>query len=222
MSYLNHAQDPRRRAAALTATVAVHALLGVAVITGLTIAGTDKVEDGWDPFVVTPDRPKDPPPPPPDTPDARSDSVITAPLPPLDLRPADPVVDAVLPDATPEPFTPLPDPGPPLTLDPPPRPTFAAKKVVPSNNAGSWVTTEDYPASELRNEVEGLTGYRLVIGTNGRVASCEIVRSSGSNRLDDAACRRISQRARFDPATDETGGKVVGTYAGTVKWEIPD
>ena len=41
-------------------------------------------------------------------------------------------------------------------------------------------------------------------------------------RLDDAACRRISQRARFDPATDETGGKVVGTYAGTVKWEIPD
>ena len=62
----------------------------------------------------------------------------------------------------------------------------------------------------------------MIVGTNGKVSSCEITRPSGNGQLDGATCRYISQRARFDPATDDTGAKVVGTYSGTVSWEIPD
>jgi protein TonB len=72
------------------------------------------------------------------------------------------------------------------------------------------------------NEIEGTVGYRLVIGTNGRVASCELTRPSGNKALDDATCRLIASRARFEAATDETGAKVMGTYTGSVRWEIPD
>jgi protein TonB len=53
------------------------------------------------------------------------------------------------------------------------------------------------------------------------VQACEVIRSSGSASLDKAACDNVSRRARFDAATDESGAKVVGTYASSVKWQIP-
>ena len=69
---------------------------------------------------------------------------------------------------------------------------------------------------------EGSVGYRLVIGTAGRVSSCELTRPSGQRALDDATCRLIAGRARFEPATDETGAKVLGTFIVSVRWEIPE
>ena len=52
--------------------------------------------------------------------------------------------------------------------------------------------------------------------------ACEIVKSSGFRRLDDAACRLVTNRARFEPATDRFGEKVVGSYSNSVSWEMPD
>src|SRR5690606_844924 len=80
----------------------------------------------------------------------------------------------------------------------------------------------DYPRRAILDSAEGTVAFRLVIGTNGQVSSCELTRPSGHRALDDATCRLISRRARFDPATDETGSKVLGTYTGSVKWELPD
>ena len=61
MSYLDQAQDPRRRAAALTATVAIHAALGVLVVAGLTIAGYKQI-DPYNPIIEFPTEPPPPPP----------------------------------------------------------------------------------------------------------------------------------------------------------------
>lgn len=219
MSYRNHAQDPTRRAVALAATVAIHALIGVAIVTGLTINGTIKPRDFIPTFNVDPDQPPPPDPVPPDP--AKPDSVVIAPRPSFDLNPTPPLIVPIAPDVVPDQVVEVPRPDPVIIPDPP-RPAFAAKKVAPSNSPGGWVTADDYPASDIRNEIEGTTGYRVVVGTNGRVSSCEVVRSSGSRSLDDMSCRRITQRARFEAATDGTGGKVVGTYAGSVKWEIPN
>jgi periplasmic protein TonB len=220
MSYLNHAQDPRRRATALTGTVAIHLVLGFVVVTGLAFTGAGPVEDPWDPFTITPDKP----PPPPPEPQKQSDpisSVVTAPKPPVDLTRTDPplVVDDRPTDTE---ITYVPER--PIAQPDPPRPvaSFVPRVARPSNDPHRWITTNDYEPNWLRRELEGTAGYRVVVGTNGRVSSCEIVRPSGEGPLDTATCRYITQRARFEPATDDTGGKVVGTYTGTVRWEIPD
>ncbi|KRA83821.1 hypothetical protein ASD76_07340 [Altererythrobacter sp. Root672] len=67
-----------------------------------------------------------------------------------------------------------------------------------------------------------MVGYSLIIGSNGRVSACDVVRSSGNSQLDEATCRLITRRARFDPATDGSGAKIIGSFSGTVLWQIPD
>lgn len=105
---------------------------------------------------------------------------------------------------------------------PSPLPSFAAKSAKPSGIPGLWVTPNDYPASELRMEHEGVTGFRVTVAANGRVSACEITTSSGWPALDRAACLKITARARFDPASDASGAIVTGTYSNSVRWEIPD
>ena len=222
MSYLNQAHDPRRRATALTATVAVHAALALGVVTGLTVTGYAPI-DTYDPIVQFPTAPP-PEPKPTETPEPQQ---------------------TVIPYVAPPPQPPLKltqDPPPPLKADepreivtslyptgetvlppaPPPAPGLTPKRAVPRNNTSSWITNDDYPRRPLVDRIEGSVGYRLVIGTTGRVSSCELTRPSGNSALDDATCRLITSRARFEPATDEAGAKVLGTFTGSVHWQIPD
>ena len=64
------------------------------------------------------------------------------------------------------------------------------------------MTVNDYPTAELSAGHEGITRFRLSIGTDGKVQSCEITESSGFPRLDQAACANLKKRARFVAATD--------------------
>ena len=100
-------------------------------------------------------------------------------------------------------------------------PPGSGSNPVPTGNPGLWVTTNDYPALALREEREGLVGFSLMIGTNGRVLSCDIISTSGSPDLDSAACALISQRARFTPARNAKGKLQAGRYANRVRWQIP-
>lgn len=221
MSYLTQAQEPRRRAAALSGTLAVHVALGFAIVTGLTIAGAVPIDEIFTAVPVTPDAKPTPPPPEPQKQETTTESKVTAPPTPIDLTQSNQQVEVteVLP---PRDIVFVPDP--PIARPEPPRPiaTFVPRKAAPSNNINGWVTTDDYPSGPLRNEIEGIAGYRVIVGSNGRVASCEITRSSGNSQLDGTTCRKITQRARFEAATDETGAKVVGSFTGSVVWEIPD
>ena len=226
MSYLNQAQDPRRKAAAVAATVGVHAALGLVVVTGLTVAGVGPIDLGRKPIVQFPVDP--PPPPPTPTPTAAIEPTApapTAPMPPIPLPPAPgPARDVFDPNKpiVPEvPYT-VPSPAPTLAPAPSPRPAFAPKAARPSNEQARWISNDDYPSRALRAEAEGLARYRLIVGTDGRVSSCEITTSTGNAQLDEATCRLIARRARFEPATDETGAKVLDSYTGTVRWQIPD
>ena len=105
---------------------------------------------------------------------------------------------------------------------PDPRPSFAPKSARPAGKTGNWVTTNDYPTRELREELEGTTRYRLAISAEGRVTNCSVTSSSGSAGLDRAACDNLQHRARFEPATDENGARTAGSYSGTVTWRIPE
>lgn len=93
--------------------------------------------------------------------------------------------------------------------------------VVPKNNPGSWATTNDYPARALREEREGTTGFRVTVGSDGRVTDCTITSSSGHADLDAATCDNVRRRARFKPATDGEGNPTEGTYSNRVRWVIP-
>lgn len=223
MTYLNQAHDPRRRAAAIVTVGAVHALLAVGLVTGLAV-DFDRIDEGR---LIGTNIPLDPPKPEPSpTPSAVVDPIAyvpPAPVPPIPLPPQpgptyeafDPAKEAVAVTRVPTDLGPVVQPDPPRAS-----PGFAPKRPVPRN--GNWIDDSDYPRRALVEGAEGSVGFRLVIGTNGRVASCELTRSSGNRALDDATCRLITSRARFEAATDEIGARVLGTYTGSVTWEIPD
>lgn len=226
MSYTQQANDPRRRATAIAGVIAIHAAVGLIIVTGLTVNGFIKPEETpFEGFTV----PLDPPPPTP-TPSASVapvNHILTAPTPPIRLTPK-PVqqVEQFNPDKTQTgPVVPYvaPTPGPSPVLDPPrPAPSFTPRSASPANDRSRWVTADDYPTADLIRGNQGTVRYRLSIGSKGRVSACDVLATSGSSRLDDAACKNITRRARFDPATDENGIGIVGTFTGTVRWEIPD
>jgi TonB family protein len=95
------------------------------------------------------------------------------------------------------------------------------RATIPVTNPGSWVSTDDYPSSALREEREGTSGFSLAVGADGRVLSCSITASSGSADLDAATCANITKRARFYPATDKKGRPILASYANRVTWRIP-
>lgn len=102
----------------------------------------------------------------------------------------------------------------------PTRAAFTPKSPKPKGRPGEWVTRNDYPSQDLREGNEGTVRFRLGIGADGRVTSCTITASSGFPRLDAATCAKLSQRARFEPGTDDTGAKAAGTWYSSVRWSI--
>lgn len=75
-------------------------------------------------------------------------------------------------------------------------------------------------ASDL--QLDGATqrevAFRLSIAPDGRPYACEIVRSSGSNALDDQVCGILRTGARFKPARNAAGKPVASTYQSRVKF----
>ena len=105
---------------------------------------------------------------------------------------------------------------------PSPVPSFTPKAARPLGNTANWVTTNDYPTIGLRGEHEGSTRYRLSVDTAGKVTNCAVTASSGFADLDSATCATLTRRAKFTPATDDSGARVAGSYSGTVTWRLPE
>lgn len=219
MAYLERTADPRRRTTAITGVIAIHLLIGYVLITGLA----QRFVPIFDPPLVGRPIPlptPTPPPPPTPQPSASPNPVPTVTPGPIPFPPTPG------PTAGPDPY---PTPGPIPTSGPDTGPTgtpthtaaFKPRPPLPKNDPRKWVNTDDYPSRDLREGNEGVTVFRVVVGTNGRVSACEIVRSSGHPGLDAATCKAVTARARFEPATGETGDKVVGTYGNSVRWQIP-
>lgn len=225
MAYLDDKPHNHRRIAGASGVALVQLAIAFGLVTGLTITGIEKKkkEEPIPSFFIDVSKPE-----PTETPEPRPTETATRTLPtapntPIDItqnRPIEttvdfpdrPIVDRVVPS--------VPEIGPitmPTTL-----PTIAPRSAVPRNGPTGWVTNADYPRRGLTRGLEGDVVYLLDVGINGRATACRIVTSSGHDVLDEATCRLIERRARFDPATDRTGAQVAGTYRGTVSWTIPD
>jgi protein TonB len=163
----------------------------------------------------------EPPPPPPDTPpppEPDRPPPPVAPPPPISISVAPPPIQV-------QPNIPPPAPVvrivPPAAPPAPPPPRFTPKGAQPKGNPGSWQSADDYPSRALREEREGVTGFSVTVGSDGRVTGCSVTRSSGSPDLDEAACRLVQRRGRFTPATDGEGQPTTGSWSSSVRWTIP-
>ena len=224
--------DPTSRVVSLVLVGIVTALLGWLLISGMAIQAVKQIAEKVNAVNVEeppPPPPEEPPPPPPDT---------KLPPPPPVVIPRSPIKTVspnVIRDSTPTPPPPSPPtmtatpqppapPAPPAPPPPPPPPPPAVDKSRAARSQGNesrWVTTDDYPSSALREEAQGTTGTSLSIGANGRVTNCSVTSSSGNSALDAAACRYLTQRARFEPALDREGNPTTGTFSKRVVWRLP-
>ena len=87
-------------------------------------------------------------------------------------------------------------------------------------NLVSLFNSDDYPLEALRNEEQGTVTVRLQVGATGRVSSCTVTASSGSNSLDRTTCEILQRRARFAPATDSSGTPVPDVYTQRITWRL--
>lgn len=79
----------------------------------------------------------------------------------------------------------------------------------------------DYPSAAARLGEEGATSLKLLINTEGRVADAQLVTSSGSSRLDEAAIKHAKRNWAFSPCTNE--GKPVACWHQTkLVWRLED
>lgn len=218
MAYADQ-QMSGNRIVAIIIVALIHVAVGYALITGLAYSAVKKAIER----VTTVDI-NEPPPPPPDTPpppEPKAPPPPVAPPPPINISVAPPPIQVQPNIPPPAPPVRIIPPAAPPAPPPPPPPRFTPKAPQPKGNPGSWATTDDYPSRALREEREGVTRFSVTVGPDGRVQSCSVTGSSGSPDLDDAACRAIQRRARFNPATDGEGKPTTGTYSNSVRWQIP-
>ncbi len=220
MAYADQQGLSTNRILAIIFVVLLHVLLLWALATGLAFEAVKKVKASLDVVdVKEKEPPKDEEPPP--EPDKQIEPPVVTP-PPLVNVPSPPATFKTV--QNPPPSAPLiPTAAPPAPSAPPPPPPPVAKRPnpIPKGNAGNWVTTNDYPSRDLQQEHAGVTGVRLSIGPDGRVADCQITSSSGFPGLDAAACSNLKRRARFDPALDGSGNPTSGSWSKSIRWQIP-
>lgn len=206
------------RVTAFVIVALIHLVVGYALVTGLAYEGVRQVIKKVTTVDIKKDEPKKDEPPPPPKKQAAPPPIV-APPPKVNINAAPPPITTVV---TPPPAAPMvPIIAPPAPVIAPPAPRVQPKAAQPKGNPGNWATTNDYPTRALREEREGTTSFRVTVGPDGRVTSCDITSSSGSDDLDAATCANVQRRARFNPATDGEGQPTTGSYSNRVRWVIP-
>jgi protein TonB len=82
-------------------------------------------------------------------------------------------------------------------------------------------TTEKppYPAPDIREGNEGITGLLVCVGANGRVSSAALDYSSGHSRLDEAAMKWI-RGVRFAPGAIDGAAQAMCGHKVAYEWTL--
>jgi protein TonB len=217
MAYADQ-QVSGNRIAAFVVVALLHLILGYALVTGLAYEGMKQIAKKLTTVEIKKDEKKEekkPPPPPKKV----APPPIVAPPPRVNINVAPPAIETVREAPPPPPLPPIAAPAAPAA---PPPPRIQPKNPAPKGNLANWATTNDYPTRALREERAGVTSFRVTVGADGRVSSCQVTSSSGSPDLDEATCSNVTRRARFTPATDGEGQPTTGTYSNRIRWVIPE
>ncbi|WP_322290663.1 TonB family protein [Allopontixanthobacter sp.] len=90
----------------------------------------------------------------------------------------------------------------------------------PVNSPGTWVTANDYPYKMLRAGQRGIVHFRMIVDETGKPESCHIQQSTRPKEFDDVVCKRLMERARFEPALDAEGLPLRSYYRNSVKFDV--
>jgi TonB family protein len=106
-------------------------------------------------------------------------------------------------------------------LQPPSEGPSAPEGATPPRQVEGSISDVDYPAAAIRANEQGTTAVELVVDKGGRIATCDVVGSSGSAILDATTCSVIAQRFRYEPARDAAGRAVTARVRRRVTWRFP-
>jgi periplasmic protein TonB len=203
----------KNRMIALGIVALLHVFLGYAFITGLALKAVKAIVQPLETVNVEEEAPppEEPPPPPP------KDIEIPPFVPPPEVTVAQ---DAPTNTITTQSEVARPDP-PRVAPPAPPAPPAAVTPPSPATpkGRGNAFSDDDFPDASRRAEEQGVTRVSYVVGTDGKVSSCTVTQSSGFPRLDDATCKIIMRRFRFNPATRD-GQPVPETKTQPVRWQL--
>lgn len=203
----------KNRMIALGIVALLHVFLGYAFITGLALKAVKAIVQPLETVNVEEEAPppEEPPPPPP------KDIEIPPFVPPPEVSIAQ---DAPTNSITTQSEIARPDP-PRVAPPAPPAPPAAVAPPSPATpkGRGNAFTDDDFPDASRRAEEQGVTRVSYVVGVDGKVSSCTVTQSSGFPRLDDATCKIIMRRFRFNPATRD-GQPVPEPKTQPVRWQL--
>lgn len=110
-----------------------------------------------------------------------------------------------------------------ITPGPPPLFVFPSGTTVATPvDTNELITSDDYPEQALLYNWQGTVEIVWTISTQGYVEDCYIAKSSGHAILDEAACRAIIRRARYEPARDREGRAIASAERRRVVWRLPE
>lgn len=96
-----------------------------------------------------------------------------------------------------------------------------AKPPVPTGNPTRWLNPADYPAELIRLGAQGTTVFRLTIDTSGVPTGCRVLQETRPAGFGAAVCAAMIRNARFDPALDDKGHPVIGTWQNSARFQMP-
>lgn len=204
----------KNRMIALGLVALLHIFLGYAFVTGLALKAVKAVIAPLETVNVEEEAPppEEPPPPPP------KDIEIPPFVPPPEVT-----VASEAPTNTITTQSAVPQPEPPRYVAPappaPPAPPAVAPSPATPRGRGNVFSDDDFPDASRRAEEQGVTRVSYVIDPTGKVSACTVTQSSGFPRLDDATCKIIMRRFRFNPATRD-GQPVAETKTQPVRWQL--
>lgn len=220
MSYLEHG-SAKERLNAVVGVGALHVLLGAGLLVGLAA----NVVPGRvpDPIIVQLQKPKEPVQP----------ELAPVPDPTFEeirVQSFEPVIDY---RDTPTPIITVPPIGDPMDgaanggndgqggQVTPVKPVEPVRLAAAPRGGTVGVGRDDYPEASRRAGEGGRVTIRVAIGTDGYVKGCDVVKTSGHERLDRKTCQVAERRWRFTPATED-GVAVVSQQERSVLWRIED
>ena len=94
---------------------------------------------------------------------------------------------------------------------PPKAPEHTVVRVLPSTQGkGARITKPDYPPASRRAGEEGTVTLSALVLESGRISEIKVVKSSGFEKLDEAALKDVQRNWRFVPGKED--GKPVAMW----------
>lgn len=187
-------EKPNRALGAIIA-IAFQALIVWGLIVGLAISQGVTLKD-LEAAVIQEDKTDTPPPPP-----------------PVDFKPPPAVI------APPEVSIDITDTAPTTAIQNVQAKDPNAAVTSPKGSNRNRITSSDYPDLSRRLSEQGTTVLKITIDTSGTVVEADVVKSSGYQRLDEAAVNMVKNKWHYTPAM-QYGKPIQFTANINIVWKL--